>query len=72
MNVEVFTVAVQSIAQKDIADVIQSNDYHRMRVTEKQLNFARQISQRTGQVLPWEVQQDRYKLSRWHCQKKLA
>jgi hypothetical protein len=44
---------------------IQSNDYHQMPVTEKQLSFARQISQRTGQVLPWETQQDRQALSRW-------
>ncbi len=44
---------------------IQTNDYHRMPVTEKQLNFARQISQRSGQVLPWEAQQDRQALSRW-------
>ncbi|TDT72736.1 hypothetical protein BDE40_3589 [Litoreibacter halocynthiae] len=42
-----------------------SNDYHRLPVTEKQLNFARQISFRTGQVLPWETQQDRQALSRW-------
>lgn len=44
---------------------IQTNDYHRMPVTEKQLNFARQISQRTGHVLLWETQQDRQALSRW-------
>lgn len=44
---------------------IQSNDYHQMPVTGKQLSFARQISQRTGQVLPWETQQDRQALSRW-------
>lgn len=36
-----------------------------MPVTEKQLNFARQISQRTGVVLPWETQQSRFDLSRW-------
>ena len=44
---------------------IQTNDYHRLPVTEKQLSFARQIAQRTGQVLPWEAQQDRQALSRW-------
>ncbi len=44
---------------------IQSNDYHRIPVTEKQLRFARQICLRTGQVLPWETQQDRQALSRW-------
>lgn len=42
-----------------------SNDYHQMPVTEKQLTFARQISQRTGVVLPWEAQQSRFDLSRW-------
>lgn len=44
---------------------IQSNDYHRLPVTEKQLKFACQISLRTGQVLPWDTQQDRQALSRW-------
>lgn len=44
---------------------IQTNDYYRLPVTEKQLNYARQISQKTGNVLPWETQQDRKALSRW-------
>lgn len=43
----------------------QSNDYHRLPVTEKQLSYARQISMRTGCVLPSETQQDRQALSRW-------
>ncbi len=43
----------------------QSNDYHLVPVTKKQLNYARQISQRTGVVLPWQVQQSRFSLSRW-------
>ncbi|MEP1520865.1 hypothetical protein [Ascidiaceihabitans sp.] len=42
-----------------------SNDYPQVPVTEKQLAYARQISMRSGVVLPWDVQQDRYALSRW-------
>ncbi len=44
---------------------LQSNDYHQLPVTEKQLSFARSIAQRSGVVLPWDVQQDRHSLSRW-------
>lgn len=54
-----------SVESDTSSDSIQSNDYHRLPVTEKQLKFARQISLRTGQVLPWETQQDRQALSRW-------
>ena len=43
----------------------QSNDYHLLPVTEKQLQFARAIAQRTGQVLSWDAQQDRRALSTW-------
>ena len=43
----------------------QTNDYHHLPVTEKQLKFARLIAQRSGVVLPWDVQQDRHSLSRW-------
>ncbi|MDA3858867.1 MAG: hypothetical protein PF480_11700 [Roseovarius sp.] len=39
--------------------------YHQAPATEKQIAFARQISQRVGIVLPWEAQQDRYALSSW-------
>ena len=42
-----------------------SNDYHLLPATEKQLQFARAIALRTGQVLPWEAQQDRQSLSTW-------
>jgi hypothetical protein len=42
-----------------------SNDYHQVPVTEKQLNFAREISRLTGAVLSWEAQQSRSDLSRW-------
>jgi hypothetical protein len=44
---------------------IQSNDYHQLPVTEKQLKFARFLSAKSGAVLPWEVQQDRRSLSEW-------
>lgn len=43
----------------------QTNDYHRLPVTEKQLKFARALAQKTGVTLPWEVQQDRQALSSW-------
>jgi len=43
----------------------QSNDYHRLPVTEKQLHFAREIARRTGAVLAPDVQSDRAALSRW-------
>ena len=43
----------------------QSNDYHRLPVTEKQLNYARRIAVGTGVALPWDVQQNRHDLSRW-------
>jgi len=49
-----------------------SNDYHQVPITEKQLTFARQISVRSGVVLPWEVQQNRYALSRWIDANKVA
>ncbi len=42
-----------------------SNDYHQLPVTEKQLTYARRISVGSGIALPWDVQQDRYQLSRW-------
>ncbi len=44
---------------------IQSNDYHQLPATEKQLKYARFLSQKIGIVLPWEVQQDRRSLSDW-------
>jgi hypothetical protein len=57
---------LESLAGSESSSMgIQSNDYHRLPVTEKQLNYARQISLRTGYVLSWETQQDRQALSRW-------
>ncbi len=50
----------------------QSNDYYRVPATDKQISFARQISQRTGVALPKETQQDRYALSRWIDAHKVA
>lgn len=42
-----------------------SNDYHRLPATDKQLRYARQISGKAGVALPWDIQQDRYRLSHW-------
>ncbi len=42
-----------------------SNDYHHVPATEKQIGYAKQISQRAGVALPWEAQQDHQALSRW-------
>jgi hypothetical protein len=54
-----------SAAQETAFASSPSNDYHQVPVTEKQLRYARQISERSGVVLPWAVQQNRYSLSRW-------
>lgn len=42
-----------------------SNDYHHLPVSEKQLRFARQIATRAGLALPDDVLCDRKKLSAW-------
>lgn len=42
-----------------------TNDYHQIPPTEKQLAYARLIAARTGIVVPSDVQQHRYDLSRW-------
>ena len=44
---------------------VSSNDYHQLPATDKQLRFARIIAQGSGVTLPWEVQQDRRRLSIW-------
>ncbi|MFD1158825.1 hypothetical protein [Roseovarius aestuarii] len=49
-----------------------SNDYHQIPATEKQITFAKQISQRIGVTLPQEAQRDRYALSRWIDANKIA
>jgi hypothetical protein len=56
------------------SDVVgfSSNDYHILPVTEKQLQFARAISERTGQPLSESVQQDRQALSAWISENKEA
>jgi len=51
-------------SRPNVAD-FQSNDYHQLPVTEKQLMFARQIAQRSGITLPVDVQHDREALSEW-------
>lgn len=57
----------QSAMQESLPHVVdfQSNDYHRLPVTEKQLHFARNIAQRTKVSLPLKVQGDREALSLW-------
>ena len=61
-----------STAQETVSVSSPSNDYHQVPVTEKQLTYARQISTRSGVVLPREVQQNRYALSRWIDTHKIA
>lgn len=46
-------------------NVHQTNDYHELPATEKQIGFARVLAQRCGVVLPWNVQGDRKLLSAW-------
>lgn len=45
--------------------VAQSNDYHRIPASEKQLRFARQIANRLHTPLPDSVLNDRQALSDW-------
>lgn len=42
-----------------------SNDYHRLPVSEKQVKYARQIAARTHVALPGDVLEDRTRLSAW-------
>lgn len=42
-----------------------TNDYHTLPASEKQLCFARALAERTGDVLPYELSQDRRRLSDW-------
>ena len=56
---------ITTIALNSNTEGFSSNDYHLLPATEKQLQFARSIAQRTGDLLPEEVQQDRYALSVW-------
>lgn len=55
--------AVQSVSQSEHAQ--QSNDYHQIPPTEKQMKYARSIAIGSRIVLPWNVQQDRKLLSGW-------
>lgn len=47
-----------------------TNDYHVLPPTEKQMNFARSIAQRSGAILPYDITKDRRALSRWIDQHK--
>lgn len=42
-----------------------SNDYHVLPPTEKQIRFARSLALRTREELPAELTSDRRRLSRW-------
>lgn len=42
-----------------------SNDYHRLPVSEKQIRYARQIATRTQVALPDHILADRARLSAW-------
>ncbi len=50
----------------------QSNDYHRIPATERQLVYAREIARKTGVVLARDVQADRDTLSRWISENRPA
>ena len=43
----------------------QTNDYHRLPASEKQLLFAREIARKAGITLPREAEQDRQVISEW-------
>ena len=38
---------------------MQTNDYHQLPASEKQIRFARSLAAKAGTILPDEVQQDR-------------
>ncbi len=48
----------------------ESNDYHVLPATEKQIQFAQQIALQTKSDLPADVRSDRQRLSRWIDQHK--
>lgn len=52
-------------APKPAPKPAQSNDYHLLPASPKQLDFARRIAQRIRRPLPDEVQADRSRLSAW-------
>lgn len=52
-------------AHRAAKPALVSNDYHFVPVTEKQLNYARDIASRTSLDLPDEVLEDRRALSEW-------
>lgn len=43
----------------------QTNDYHRLPASEKQLQFAREIARKVGVTVPPEAEQDRQLISEW-------
>ena len=56
---------MHSTSTDTTAASFNSNDYHVVPATEKQIRFARNIAQRTKVELPTELTSDRHRLSRW-------
>ena len=44
---------------------MQTNDYHQLPASEKQIRFARSLAAKAGTTLPDEVQLDRRQISAW-------
>lgn len=56
---------MQPTSIETTATSFNSNDYHVVPATEKQIRFARNIAQRTRVELPADLTSDRRRLSRW-------
>ena len=56
---------MHSTSTDTTAASFNSNDYHVVPATEKQIRFARNIAQRAKVELPTELTSDRHRLSRW-------
>ena len=50
---------------RPVLKAADTNDYHQLPVSEKQVSFARQIAARTRKPLPEEALASREALSRW-------
>ncbi len=52
-------------AARPVVETPDSNDYHRLPASEKQVRFARQIAARARVAVPQSALADRLKLSEW-------
>jgi len=52
-------------ARQPVLDADDTNDYHKVPASEKQLQFAHQIALRLKTRVPNDVLDDRHSLSRW-------